>query len=281
MTTRIEAIQNKIKPGFRRDERYYQPFTETEYGNAVRLGKQLESQLQLPEADREYLEHGYKSGELDEFNAWQVAAGIPSPRIFSQIDITGVPMFHFGLLVDCSGSMYYGAGGSNSRIDRARTLAMALAIAMENASKVKTTICGHTEVGSRVQLTVAKLGNTPVVRENIESLTAQSGNLDAYALYATARVMSKQMNRGDSGLIALICDGEPCHSREAMRDGMREVQGRFKISTLAIGVGSGMGPKECTELYGAGNFITVSDPLRAATPLAVKINQLAARLITV
>lgn len=254
----------------------YSRFSSTELSRAARAADYFRGSLDLPTEDRHYWDPGHTRGDLDETALWQIAGGVPKPRCFRQSETIQLPSVFLGLLVDCSGSMSCG-----SRMSRARTLALAFATALEDHPKCKTTVAGHTERNGKVLLYVIKNPHQSLNADAFGSLTAQSGNLDAYALQAYGRHISKQMGDHDTGLIALICDGEPCHSDQAMRDAMAQVRRDHKLHTIGLGVGGDMNEKRCEQLYGKDNYIIVDDPMNSLPMLATKINRFISQIAPV
>lgn len=260
------------RPG--RCERFH-PYDGRELAAATRAAGFLRASLDLPTEDRHYLDPGYTRGHLDESSLWQIASGIERPRCFQQPETIQLPAIFLSLLVDCSGSMH------GKEMSRARSLALAFARALDGHPKCRVSVAGHTERGGKVLLFVVKDPNGPLNEEAFGSLNAQSGNLDAYALQAYAKRIASQMGEHDTGMIALICDGEPCHSAKAMRDAMEQVRRDHKLHTLGIGVGSCMNDSQCTDLYGENNYVIAADPLDTLPMLATKVNRFIAKLAPV
>jgi hypothetical protein len=257
-----------------RHERFA-PYADRELAAAGKAASFLRATLDLPSEDRHYWDPGYTRGQLDESSLWQIASGITSPRCFQQPETVQLPAIFLSLLVDCSGSM------AGTEMSRARSLALAFARALDGHPKCKVSVAGHTERGGDVQLFIVKSPTGPLVERAFGSLNAQSGNLDAYALQAYAKHIASQMGDHDTGMIALICDGEPCHSPQAMREAMEQVRRDHKLHTLGIGVGSCMSTRQCDELYGENNYVIAEDPLDTLPMLATKVNRFIARLAPV
>lgn len=253
----------------------FERFSPTESRNADTAAALFRSTLELPTEDRHFWDPGYSRGHLDESTLWQLAAGVHRPRCFMQPETIRLPAVYLGLLVDCSGSM------SGNCITRARTLALAFAKALDGHPKCKVSVAGHTERSGKVLLYLIKRPDQPLNPEAFNSLTAQSGNLDAYALQVYARTIAKDMADYDSGLIALICDGEPCHSKQAMQDAVVQVRKDHRLHTVGIGVGGGMNDEICTKLYGEGNYIIANDPMQCLPELATKLNRFIAQVAPV
>lgn len=248
-------------------------FGNHEQSRARALSVQISGRLKLPTENENYLEHGFKSGEIDHANLWQVSH-FHRPRVFDQLEEIVIPKLYLGLLIDCSGSMNCGG-----RIGNARILAGALAMAVEGHPKVTLTIGGHTTTyGDEVSLAMIKRPDTPYSPHGIARLHACAGNEDGFALWAFGRQMQKHMRHYDHGLILLICDGQPCHDSDIMRNSITEVRHKFKQHTLAIGVGSDMCDSLCTELYGADNYVIVGDPTDSAPAIATAINRAVDRM---
>lgn len=253
----------------------HERFSPEEQRNAERAANLFRSTLELPTEDRHFWDPGYSRGHLDESTLWQLAAGVHKPRCFMQPETIRLPSVYLGLLVDCSGSM------SGGYISRARTLALAFAKALDGHPKCKVSVAGHTERRGKVLLYMIKRSDQELNPEAFGSLTAQSGNLDAYALQAYARTIAKDMQDFDSGLIGLICDGEPCHSKQAMQDAIVQVRKDHRLHTVGIGIGGDMNDKICTQLYGAGNYIIAGNPMDCLPNLATKLNRFIAQVAPV
>lgn len=253
----------------------FHPYSPREVSDANKAATYFRAGLDLPSEDRPYWDPGYTRGQLDESSLWQIASGMQRPRCFQQAETVQLPTIFLSLLVDCSGSM------SGTEMTRARLLALAFARALHDHPKCRVSVAGHTERHGRVHLYVVKEPHGPLVEEAFGSLNAQSGNLDAYALQAYAHQISGQMTEHDTGMIGLICDGEPCHSAGTMRNAMEQVRKDYKLHTLGIGVGNCMSDEQCSELYGKDNYIIAGDPMDALPKLTTKVNRFVARLAPV
>lgn len=256
-------------------DRLYLPYKANELSQSETVAAYFRSSLDLPTEDREFWDPGYRSGHLDESSLWQVAGRVNNPRCFAQAEKVQVPSIYLGLLVDCSGSM----GGRE--ITRARILANAFASSLDGHPKCRVSVAGHTERNGRVLLYIVKDPHQRLDTRALGCLTAQSGNMDGYALQAYGRYIHKQMQDHDTGMIALICDGQPCHSAELMQNAMAQVRRDYSLHTIGIGVGSGMGEEQCRELYGEGNYIIAGDPVDSLPMLATRINAFIAKLAPV
>ncbi len=257
------------------NEYAFRRFSSEESRNADMAANLFRSSLELPTEDRHFWDPGYSRGHLDESTLWQLAAGVHKPRCFMQAETIRIPAMYLGLLVDCSGSM------SGHYISRARTLALAFAKALDGHPKCKVSVAGHTERQGKVLLYVIKRSDQELNPEAFNSLTAQSGNLDAYALQAYARTIAKDMADFDTGLIGLICDGEPCHSKQAMQEAIVQVRKDHRLHTVGIGIGGSMNDNICTKLYGEGNYIIANDPMQCLPELATKLNRFIAQVAPV
>jgi hypothetical protein len=255
----------------------YSTYASDELSNAHRAADYFRSSLELPTEDRHFWDPGHTRGHLDEDSLWQIAGGVPRPRCFRQSETVQIPSVFLGLLVDCSGSMT-----SGRRMSRARTLALAFARSLEGHPKCHVSVAGHTERNGKVILYLVKHPMQPLNEDAFGSLTCQSGNLDAYALQAYGRMISKQMGDHDTGMIGLICDGEPCHSARAMTEAMEQVRHDYRLHTIGIGIGGDMNHDHCRRLYGSDdNYIIASDPMDSLPQLATKINTFIGKLAPV
>lgn len=250
----------------------FNPYSPREKEQAETISTYFRNSLDLPTEDRHYWDPGHRTGTLDEGALWQVAGGMARPRCFQQAELVRVPSIFLGLLIDCSGSM------AGNEITRARVLAQAFATALHGHPKCRVSVAGHTERNGRVLLYIVKRAKDPLNLEAFGTLTAQSGNMDAYALQAYGRYIHQDMEDIDTGMIALICDGQPCHSSELMLEAIKQVRHDYRLHTIGIGIGGGMDEDMCTALYGADNYIIAADPVDSLPVLATKLNAFIARI---
>jgi len=238
-----------------------------------RYATQLRDRLRLPVFDESILSPGFKQGILDDLNLYQVGHE-NNPRCFSQLEITEIPKFFCGLLIDCSGSMH----GFNIR--QAKQLGAALALALDDNPYVMPSVAGHdsdgSSNGSTIRLKIAKQPTSKLDLGLIGSLRAQSENLDAYALIAYAKYLHGFMENYDKGLIILICDGEPCHSHKAMANAINLARVKYRLELFAIGLG--LSEQKCKQMYGENNWVTVENLPDAMPAIATKFNQFIEKL---
>lgn len=255
------------------------------------LSRLFTESLKLHSGHTYYYDHGYRSGELHESNLWQIASGLDNARPFSIRESIDIPDFHIGILVDCSGSMSAWCGidsDGNQDFDEgsgvsfgtimsaARTLALGMAMSLDEREGVHLSVCGHTEEGGNVHLLMVKRPLTPLKTESFEQLTAQSGNLDGLALVAFAGEMAKDMKLGETGMLVLISDGAPCHGAALMKKAFDICKRQYNLTVFPIGVGQSLARREdiCREYYGAGNYVVAADVISAAPRIITKANSL-------
>lgn len=114
------------------------------------LADQIAGQLSVPPRSADGYEPGYRSGELDEEELWQIGAGIDDPTPFAKLYTMVNPDLAIGLLVDCSGSTGYdmvASDGTRPIIQRARELAYGLHTAL-TAHGLPVAVWGFSESGS-------------------------------------------------------------------------------------------------------------------------------------
>lgn len=263
-----------------------------EKSQAISLSRLFSESLKLHSGHTFYYDHGYRSGELHESNLWQIASGLDNARPFSVRESIDIPDFHIGILVDCSGSMaawckadedgdvdydYSGSGTSYGTVmSAARTLALGMAMSLDEKEGVHLSVCGHTEEGGNVHLLMVKRPLTPFRPEDFSALCSQSGNLDGLALVAFAREMAKDMKPGEPGMLVLISDGAPCHSPGIMKKAFEICKRQYNLTVFPIGVGQELARREdvCKQYYGAGNYIVAADVVSAAPRIITKANSL-------
>jgi cobalamin biosynthesis protein CobT len=230
---------------------------------------QLCDRLKLPVFDEAILSPGFKQGVLDDLNLYRVGHE-SSPRCFSQLEIAEIPKFFCGLLIDCSGSMY------GHRIEQAKQVGAALALALDDNPYVMPSVAGHDANKTKIALEIAKQPTSKLDLGLISTLKSRAENLDAYALIAYAKYLHGFMEDYDKGLIILICDGAPCHSYKAMKNAINLARVKYKLELFAIGLG--ITEELCREMYGENNWVTVEELPNAMPAIATKFNQLIEKL---
>lgn len=266
----------------RDDRRFHSRLSSREKSVAQTLSRQFRESIRIHNSHTFYWDHGYRAGDLHESNLWQIASGIDNARPFSVRESIDIPDFHIGILVDCSGSMnaHCTEGSSHSIMSASRSLALGLAMALDDMQGVHVSVCGHTEECGRVHLLMVKRANSLMEPANFGALTARSGNLDGLAIVAFAREMKKDMKEQETGMMVLISDGAPCHSEVIMKKAFALSHRQHGIKVLPIGVGSSLASSEevCKTYYGINNYVLAPDVLSAAPRIVTKANSFISEL---
>ena len=221
--------------------------------------------------------HGLTSGELDEHAFTKIHRG-EYDTIYERKDTAKQSRHCLGILLDQSGSM------RSSRIIAAREVVILLLEGLKAYKSIVPVVYGHSgqeEAYKDVDL-IPYVNKATDNREFLSVAPALLQNIDGMAINHITKQM-QNVDEVDHRYLLVISDGQPEGYSYSGSSAIRHTRAavdraaRAGVKVFGIGICNAFSPETGNRLYGAGNFVVISDAAGSLKVMTKKLKSFLSR----